>query len=37
MAGEKVYESMQVWTESVGASIEEDQNVQVNGGNNNRA
>lgn len=36
-AGEKVYESMQVWTESIGATIEEDQNVQVNGGNNNRA
>lgn len=36
-AGEKVYESMQLWTESNGATIEEDQNVQINGGKNNRS
>lgn len=34
-AGEKVYESMQVWVQSNGASVEEDQSVQVSGGAHN--
>ncbi|CAN8103500.1 unnamed protein product [Discula destructiva] len=34
-AGEKVYESLQVFAQDIGANVEEDLNVQVNGGTNN--